>query len=132
MEPPKLRLCQLTKNLAAKIAPHISSSLRDLGAIFDKSILSRSPVLEVADRAGTADSCYGTQNEQENTQNDVIERDIRRDMTVDTDQKYQETVEAAAYMLCQPKQRDQPNKGHGDTYVPAVEDVLHVSSYTLL
>ena len=31
--------------------------------------------------AGTADSCYGTQNEQKNTQNNVIEGDIRRDMT---------------------------------------------------
>ena len=38
LEPPKLRLYELTKKLAAKIAPHISSSLRDLGVIFDKSI----------------------------------------------------------------------------------------------
>ena len=36
LELPKLRLYQLTKNLSAKIAPHISSSQRDLGMIFDK------------------------------------------------------------------------------------------------
>ena len=42
-----------------------------------------------AERLGTADSCYGTQNEQENTQNNVIEGGIRREMTVDTDQNYQ-------------------------------------------
>ena len=74
---------------------------------FDKYILSRSPILVGADRAGTEDSCYVTQNEQENTQNNVIDGEIRREMTVDTYQKYQETVEAAANMLCQLKQRDQ-------------------------
>ena len=63
LEPPKLRLYQLTKNLAAKIAPHISSALRDLDLIFDKSILSRGPVLSSSDRAGTVYSCYGTKNE---------------------------------------------------------------------
>ena len=31
-------------------------------------------------------------NEQENTHNNVIEGDIRRDMTVDMDQKYQEKL----------------------------------------
>ena len=41
----------------------------------------------------------------------MIEGDIRRDMTVDTDQKYQEKVEAAANMICQPKQRYHLNKG---------------------
>ena len=35
LEPPKLRLHQLTKRLDAKIVPHISSLLRDLGVIFD-------------------------------------------------------------------------------------------------
>ena len=60
LEPPMLRLYQLTKNIAAKIESHISSALRYLGAIFDKCILSRSPILESADREGTADSCYGT------------------------------------------------------------------------
>ena len=88
MEPPKLQLYQLTKNLAANIAPHISSALRDLGVIYDKSILYRSTILAGADCAGTSDSCDGTQNDQENTQNDVIEGDIRREMTVDTNQKY--------------------------------------------
>ena len=62
LEPPNLRLYQLTKNLAAKVAPHISSAWRDLGVIFDKSILSRSPMLKGADRAGIVYSCYGTQN----------------------------------------------------------------------
>ena len=42
----------------------------------------------------------------------MIEGDIRREATVDIDQQYQEKVEAAANMLCQLKQRDQPNKGH--------------------
>ena len=56
LEPPKLRLYQLTK----KIAPHISYALRDLGVIFDKYILSRSPTFVDSERAGTADSCYGT------------------------------------------------------------------------
>ena len=111
MGPPKLRLYHLTKNLAAKIAPHIYSALRDLGVIFDKYILSIIPILVGADRAGTADLLYGTQNEQENTQNDVIEGDIRREMTVDTDQKYQEKVEAAAKTLCQMKQIIRSIKG---------------------
>ena len=64
LEPPKLRLYQLTKNIPAKIASHIYSALRDLGVIFNKSILYRSPILAGADRAGTEDSCYGTENEQ--------------------------------------------------------------------
>ena len=33
LEPPKLRLYQLTKYITADIAPHISSSLRDLSVI---------------------------------------------------------------------------------------------------
>ena len=65
--PPKLQLYQLTKHLAVKIAPRISSALRDLGVVFDESILFRSPILAVLDHADTADSCYGTQNNQENT-----------------------------------------------------------------
>ena len=36
--------------------------------------------------SGTADSCYGTQNEQKNTHINVIKGDIRREMTVYTDQ----------------------------------------------
>ena len=44
--------------------------------IFDKSILSRSHKLADADPTGTLDSCYGTQNEQKNTQNNVIEAEI--------------------------------------------------------
>ena len=58
--------------------------------VFDKSILYRSQISAGADHAGTVDSCYGTQNEQENTQNNVIKVDIIRYVTVDTDQKYQE------------------------------------------
>ena len=52
--------------------------------------------------------------------------------TVDTDQKYQEKVEAAANMLCQLKQRDKANKGHDEQATPAVEEFLHMSSYPLL
>ena len=73
--------------------------------------MSSTTILEGADRSGTADSCYGTQNEQENTQNNVIEGDIRREMTVDTDQKYQETVEEAANIYFQLKQINHINKG---------------------
>ena len=56
LEPPKLCLYQPTKKIDANIAPHISSALKDLGVIFDKSILSRSPILAGADRAGNSDS----------------------------------------------------------------------------
>ena len=62
----------------------------------------------------------------------MIEGDIRRDMTVDNDQKYQEKFEAAAKMLFQLKQIDHLNKVHGDMAIPSVEKVLHVSSYPLL
>ena len=48
-------------------------------------IFSRGTILLGAERLGTADSCYGKQNEQENTQNNAIEGDIRKEMTVDTD-----------------------------------------------
>ena len=54
LEPPKLRLYQLTKKLAAKIAPHVYSDLRVLGVIFDTSILSRSTIFERAEHTGTA------------------------------------------------------------------------------
>ena len=47
-----------------------------VGIILDKSILSRSHKLADADPTGTLDSCYGTQNEQKNTQNNVIEAEI--------------------------------------------------------
>ena len=53
-------------------------------------------------------------------------------MTVDTYQKYQERFEASANILYQLKQRDQPNKGHGDTDISAVEVFVHVSIYPLL
>ena len=132
LEPPKLRLYQLTINIAANTSPCISSALRDLAVIFDKSILYRSTILAGADRAGTADSCHGTQNEQENTYNNVIEGDMRREMTVDTDQNQQGEVEASANMLCQLKQRVRLNKGHEETDIPYVEEVLHVSSYPML
>ena len=42
LEPPKLRLYQLTKNISAEIAPHISSALRDLCVIIEKYLLSSS------------------------------------------------------------------------------------------
>ena len=40
--------------------PHISSALRDLGVIFDAYVLYISTKFVGADRAGTADSLYGT------------------------------------------------------------------------
>ena len=52
-----------------------------------------------ADHEGNTDLCYGTQNEQENTQNNIIEGDIRRGMTVDTNQKYQEKVKVYVNMI---------------------------------
>ena len=58
----------------------------------------------------------------------MIEGDIRRETTVDTDQKYQEKVEAAVNMLCQLKQRDRINKGHEEMDIPAVEEVSYVYS----
>ena len=78
------------------------------------------------DRAYTVESCFGTKNEQENTQNNVIEEGIRREMTVDTYQKHQEKVEAAANMIFQLKQRDQLNRGHAYMGIPYVEQVSHV------
>ena len=45
--------------------------------IYDKSILSRSRKLADAEPTGTLDSCYGTQHEQKNIQNTVIEVEIR-------------------------------------------------------
>ena len=49
-----------------------SFSYPDVGAIFDKYILSSSHKLAGADLTGTLDSCSGIQNEQKNTQNYVI------------------------------------------------------------
>ena len=60
LEPPKLQLYQLTKMLAAEIVPHVYSVLRGLCVISYGYILSRSPILTSADRAGTAYLCYGT------------------------------------------------------------------------
>ena len=52
------------KSLADKIVPHIYFALRDLGVIFDKYILSSSPILAVVYHSGTAYLFYGTKNEQ--------------------------------------------------------------------
>ena len=62
-------------------------------------------------------------------------------MNVDTDQHYQETVEAAAYMIFQLKKGDdrmsieiiifQISKGHDYMSILSVEEVDHVSSYPL-
>ena len=48
-------------------------------------------------------------------------------MALDTDQKYQLKVEAAANMICRLKQIDKVNKKHEDMAIPYVEEVLHVS-----
>ena len=45
--------------------------------IFDKSIFNRSHKFVDADPTGTLDSCSGTQNANKNTQNTVIEVEIR-------------------------------------------------------
>ena len=82
--------------------------------------------------SGTEELVYGTQNEQENTHNNVIEGDTRREMTVDTDQKYQEKVEAAAKMICKLKQIYQLDIDHAEMAIPYLEEVLHVYSYPLL
>ena len=61
LELPKLLLYQLTKIIDAEITPHIFSSLKDLGAIFEKSLLSSGTKLADADPEGNLDSLYGTQ-----------------------------------------------------------------------
>ena len=61
---------------------------------------------------------------KENTQNNVIEGDIRIEMTVETDQKYQEKVEAVAKILCRPKQRYHLNKGNDKVDIPCMEEFL--------
>ena len=58
----------------------------------------------------------------------MIDGDLRREMTVHTDQKYQEKVEAADNMLFQLKQIYKSNKGHNNMDIPAMEEVLCVST----
>ena len=50
----------------------------------------------------------------------MIEGDIRRYVTVDTDQKYQGKVETADNMLCKLKQRHQLNKWNDDMVITYV------------
>ena len=57
----------------------------------------------------------------------MIEGDIRREMTVDTDKKYQEKVEAAAKILYQLKQIYHLNKWHDKMDIPDIEEVFCVS-----
>ena len=47
LEPPKLRVYQLTTHLVANILPPISSALRDLGVNFDKCIYLEVPYWRV-------------------------------------------------------------------------------------
>ena len=61
---PKLCLYQQTKHIASKITPHVSSTLRDIGLIFGKSIWYIIPMLEGKYCAGNLYLCYGTQNEE--------------------------------------------------------------------
>ena len=56
----------------------------------------------------------------------MIEGDIIREMTVDTDKKYQENFEAAAKMICQLKQIYHHNKGHDEMDTPDMEEVFFV------
>ena len=60
----------------------------------------------------------------------MIDGYIRREMTVDTDQKYQEKFEAAANIIFQ--KIYQINKLYDYMAIPAVEEVTYVSSYPLL
>ena len=52
----------------------------------------------------------------------MIEGYFRRDINVDTDQKYRENVGADANMFFQLKQRDQLNEGHDNMAIPYVEE----------
>ena len=52
-------------------------SYPDIGVIFEKYILSRSHKLAGVEPTGALDSCSGTQNEQKNTQNNLIEVEMR-------------------------------------------------------
>ena len=56
LEPSKLHLYKLTKNIAVEIMTHISSTLRHLSVIFEKSILDSYPKLVDTNPAGTLDS----------------------------------------------------------------------------
>ena len=71
LKPPKLRLYQLKKNWCWDCASH-TLCLERPRCDFDEYILCSSTKLADADPSGTADSCYGTKNEQKNTQNDVV------------------------------------------------------------
>ena len=53
LEPPKFGLYQLTRTFSSDIASPVSSALRDLIVIFEKSILYSSPKLLDTDPAGT-------------------------------------------------------------------------------
>ena len=52
LELPKLRMYQVTKTLAADIAPHISYALRYLIVVFEKYLLYSSPKLVDTDPEG--------------------------------------------------------------------------------
>ena len=64
----------------------------DVGVIFEKYILSSCHKLVDADPAGTLDSCYGTKNEQKNTQNTVIEVEIRLFVCTSTESHHMRTL----------------------------------------
>ena len=53
-------------------------------------------------------------------------------MTLNTDQKYQEKVEAAVKTICQLKQTDHLNKDNDKIAIPYVEEFVCVSIYPLL
>ena len=77
MEPPKLHMYQITRNVSAEILPHISSTLKKLCVIFEESILSSYLKLVDAHLSGTLDLLYGTKNEQKNTQSNMVEGETR-------------------------------------------------------
>ena len=61
------------KNLADDIVPHIYSALRDLVFILEEYILSSGPILADIDPSCNLVSLPRTQNEQNNSQNNMIE-----------------------------------------------------------
>ena len=77
MEPPKLHMYQITRNVSAEILPHISSTLINLCVSFEEYILSSSLKLADAHLSGTLDLLYGTKNEQKNIQRNLVKVETR-------------------------------------------------------
>ena len=100
------------------------------------------PNWRFTNHAGTAESWHVTQNLQKNTQSNVVEVEVRRDIIVDKYQQHQGKFYAAVNIIFQLKQRDdwiandiiifQLKKGPNDMAIPALEGVENLSIYLLL